>query len=622
MRHSSAEGHFVETSREFSRRIVGDFPGGGHPDDPSPGSNAVQRMVTSTASKQHLLTVVMEDYYHVSPLKSVVARGHWSRFEKRLEIGTRQTLALLDEYNVRATFFVLGWVADAVPELVREVGERGHEIASKGYYHRNIGEMAPGVFREDLARAREALEKAAGRRVLGYRVAEGRFGLGDLWALNVLAEEGYAYDSSIRPLFREYAAEPWRRFAHEHRHGDNRIWEFPIPGIDLLGFQIPIAGGNYFRQFPHAMVKRAVAYWDRTYASPFVMYFHTWELDPNQPKVNGVPLMSRIRQYRNLDKMVGFLRHYLSHYQFSSVADYLGISPGDSTIPSPGSRLAAGAVASNGGLKLPAVPSAAPTPETAPRPAVSVVIPCYNEELILPYLRNTLESVERALETTYELHFLFVDDGSSDGTWAALQHTFGGRPNCTPIRHGSNRGVAAAIMTGIRAAGTEIVCSIDCDCTYDPHELGTMIPLLQDGVDMVTASPYHPRGSVRNVPQWRLALSRTLSGMYRLILHQKLATYTSCFRVYRTSSALSLGPQRSGFLGVAEMIGRLDLAGGRIVEYPTQLEARLLGRSKMKVLVTIFGHLGLWSSLALLRLRSPRHPHPTSIPADLPTTAT
>ena len=564
----------------------------------------------------------MEDYYHVSPLKSVVAQGHWPRFEKRLEIGTRQTLALLDEYHVRATFFVLGWVADAVPELVREVRERGHEIASKGYYHRNIGQMSPGIFREDLARAREALERATGHRVLGYRVAEGRFGLGDLWALDVLAEEGYAYDSSIRPLFREYAAEPWRRFAHEHRLGDKRLWEFPIPGIDLLGYHIPIAGGNYFRQFPHALVQRAVAHWDRTYASPFMMYFHTWELDPNQPKVNGVPLISRIRQYRNLDKMVGYLRHYLSRYQFSSVADYLGLSPSECTVSFPGPRPAAGVVASSGGPKLPAAAKPSPAAKTEPRRAVSVVVPCYNEELILPYLSNTLRGVESALETAYDLHFLFVDDGSSDGTWAALEHTFGGRSNCTPIRHPSNRGVAAAIMTGIRAAETDIVCSIDCDCTYDPHELGAMIPLLQDGVDMVTASPYHPRGSVRNVPQWRLALSRTLSAMYRLILHQKLATYTSCFRVYRKSSALSLGPRRSGFLGVAEMIGRLDLAGGRIVEYPTQLEARLLGRSKMKVVGTIVGHLSLWSSLAWLRLRSPRGARAARIPTDLPSTAT
>jgi polysaccharide deacetylase family protein (PEP-CTERM system associated) len=573
-----------------ARRIIG-VHSNDRLDDAAAVSAHQGRSEAGLARKHHILTVVMEDYYHVSPLKRVVARGHWPRFEKRLEIGTRETLSLLDEFGIRATFFVLGWVADAMPELVRAVAERGHEIASKGYFHRNIGEMTPDVFREDLARAREALERAAARPVRGYRVAEGRFTLADLWALDILADEGYAYDSSIRPIFREYASEPWRRFAHEHRYGDKRLWEFPSPAFDLFGFHLPIAGGNYFRQFPHLLVKHAVAQWDRTYAAPFVMYFHTWELDPAQPKLNGVPFLSRVRQYRNLDKMQGIVRHYLARYRFSSVSEYLGLDSGPVT--------AVQAAARTGTSE----PSATNPDQRRP---VSVVIPCFNEELIVPYLNNTLQSVERTLRPTYDLQFIFVDDGSSDGTWGALQQTFGSRTSCLTIRHTSNQGVAAAIMTGIRTAEAEIVCSIDCDCTYDPHELSSMIPLLADGVDMVTASPYHPLGSVKNVAQWRLTLSRGASELYRLVLHQKLATYTSCFRVYRRSSVSSLQLKRSGFLGVAEMLGRLDLSGGKVVEYPTQLEARLLGRSKMKVLRTIVGHLGLLASLALERMRSPR----------------
>ncbi len=585
MRQSSAE----DTAVPFGPSITGRSASGGaavRPDVPA---------------KHHLLTVVMEDYYNVSPLKSVIGPDHWSRFESRLEIGTRETLALLDEFGIQATFFVLGWVADLMPELVREVAEHGHEIASKGYFHRNIRQMAAGAFRDDLARAREALERAVHRPVRGYRVAEGRFGPNDLWALNILAEEGYAYDSSIRPMFREYATEPWRRFAHEHHHAGKRLWEFPIPAMDLFGYHVPIAGGNYFRQFPHVLVKRAVAHWDRTYTDPFVMYFHTWELDPHQPKLNGVPLLSRIRQYRNLDKMVGILRHYLGQYHFSNIAAHLGLDTGrlavadlrDSDSPARAdTALAAGRMPTES------------LPPTPPRRPVGVVIPCFNEELILPYLSNTLRTMERKLGETYELQFIFVDDGSSDETWRVLQQTFGQRPNCLAIRHSANQGVAAAIMTGIRAARADVVCSIDCDCTYDPLELRSMIPLLRDGVDMVTASPYHSQGSVRNVPRWRLALSRTASAMYRVVLRQKLATYTSCFRVYRRSTALSFRLERAGFLGVAEMVGRLDLSGGTVVEYPALLEARLLGRSKMKVVGTIFGHLGLLASLALARMRS------------------
>jgi glycosyltransferase involved in cell wall biosynthesis len=195
------------------------------------------------------------------------------------------------------------------------------------------------------------------------------------------------------------------------------------------------------------------------------------------------------------------------------------------------------------------------------------------------------------------------------------------------VRHADNRGVAAGILTGIQNASTEIVCSMDCDCTYDPHELAKMIPLLESGVDMVTASPYHPQGAVRNVPEWRLALSKTLSRCYRVVLHQRLATYTSCFRVYRRSAMTGLSLRHEGFLGVAEMLGRLDLKGKRIAEYPATLEVRMLGRSKMKIVRTIAGHIGLLSRFVLLRLSSPTvHPEapvaPTAPTAPSAPTAT
>lgn len=234
---------------------------------------------------------------------------------------------------------------------------------------------------------------------------------------------------------------------------------------------------------------------------------------------------------------------------------------------------------------------------------MTVVVPCYNEELILPYLANTLRSVEAALGADYHLSFVFVDDGSVDGTWAQLDRMFGAQPNCTLVRHPENRGVATAILTGLRHAATEIVCSIDCDCTYDPHQLRSLIPMLKPGVDLVTASPYHPQGQVRNVPSWRLFLSRSLSRLYALVLRHRLATYTSCFRVYRRSAVAGLPVREGGFLGVAEMLGRLDLEGGRIVECPAVLEVRLLGRSKMKIVKTCAGHLVLLARLAGQRLR-------------------
>ncbi len=571
---------------------------------------------SSSDPKQHLLTVALEDYFQVSAFRGLIGPRHWYRFESRLELNTRKALDLLDRHGIQATFFVLGWVADHFPEVVRLVARRGHDVASKGYYHRSIGEMSPAEFREDLARSREAIERAGGRQVLGYRVARKSFGPADLWALDVLAEEGYAYDSSIYPRLRAYAAQPWRRFAHRHEAGGKTLWEFPLSSLSVLGWHVPVSGGNYYRQLPHWLVKRAVARWHRLNTQPFVMHFHVWELDPEQPFIAGASLVSRVRHYRNLGKMTRVLEDFFSRYRFGSVADYLGLRP----VPRGADSPAAG-------------PSPAPAAQTVQRLFITngsendrvnghernrlpltVVVPCYNEELIIAYLANTLKSVRQRLGADHDLRFIFVDDGSRDRTWEQLRATFGTLPDCTLLRHEQNQGVAAAILTGVRHARTEVVCSMDCDCTYDPHELAAMIPLLSDGVDMVTASPYHPLGQVRNVPAWRLSLSRGASFLYRRVLHQKLATYTSCFRVYRRSALVHLGVRENGYLGIAEMAGLLDLAGSRIVEYPTTLEVRMLGHSKMKVLRTVAGHLGLLRRLLWRRLFGPGRcqtiPHP------------
>ena len=284
------------------------------------------------------------------------------------------------------------------------------------------------------------------------------------------------------------------------------------------------------------------------------------------------------------------VRQYLETYRFTSIARYFQLQEHSST-PVPGTATSLGAIPAGG----------AQSGDVA-LTAVSVVVPCYNEEQSLAYLAKTLRSVVEAWDHLYRFSFVFVDDCSTDRTWELLQGLFGADPGCTLLRHSRNLGVAAAIRTGLHAAKADIVCSMDCDCTYDPHELGEMIPLLTDDVDVVTASPYHPMGKVKNVPQWRLFLSKSLSRLYRMVLRQKLHTYTSCFRVYRRGAAIGIPVERGGFFGVTEMLGRLDLAGRRIVEYPTTLEARMLGRSKMKVVRTIAGHLGLMAHLLRLRL--------------------
>ncbi|HEX3233676.1 MAG TPA: DUF3473 domain-containing protein [Gemmatimonadales bacterium] len=582
---------------------------------PGGGSDEVRsRHGTEPATGTHVLTVALEDYFHVTPLEAVVTQERWYRFEMRLEASTRRTLDLLEECGARATFFVLGWVADAAPELVREVVNRGHEVASKGYYHRDIRGLGREAFREDVLRAREAIERASGRRVLGYRLPQQWLRPADLWMLEVLAETGHLYDSSVRLVFRTYAAEPWRQFPHRPMVRGRPFLEVPLSSIRVCGLHLPIAGGNYFRQFPDRLMRRAVRYWDRHYSSPYVMYFHTWEMDPDQPRIKGVSLPQQIRQYRNLAKMQATVRHYLESYRFTSIADFFGLA--DASGP-------------DAGLSRTREPAGTPTstlhPEqtstAAPLTAVSIVVPCYNEEQSLRYLANTLGSVRRRLDERYQTTFIFVDDGSTDATWQTLHTVFGAWPNCEFARHPGNRGVAQAILTGIARAPSEVVCSIDCDCTYDPHELEHMIPLLGPGIDVVTASPYHPAGRVKNVPQGRLFLSKSLSRLYRVLLRQRIHTYTSCFRVYRRSAALHLPLHRGGFLGIAELLGRLDLSGSTIAEYPTTLESRILGRSKMKVARTIVGHLGLLLELAVVRLRTQRGQHSSADAAASDTSA-
>lgn len=565
--------------------------------------------------KKHVLTVALEDYFQVGAFNQFIQNRQWYRFEARLEQNTERTLALLDRYQIKATFFVLGWVGEHFPQLVRRVAERGHEIASKGYYHRSIRQMTPDEFRDDLRRAQTVLEQASGTQVRGFRVAHEWLRPADLWALDVLADEGYAYDSSIAPLFRRFALEPWRRFLHYHDRGERRLWELPLSSTHFLGMDIPIAGGNYFRQFPHWLVRRGVERWHRQQDAPFVMYFHVWELDPEQPKLSAPSRLARIRHYRNLSRMEEILEFYFARYSFGSAANVLGLErPAARPFGPPATRIVP-------------VPDGEPTlaePRdktlgTAAKTPVTVLVPCYNEELVLPYLANTLKSVRKELGGPYDLHFLFVDDGSADHTWTELDRNFGDWPQTQLVRHGHNQGVAAAIMTGLGKAPTDIVCSIDCDCTYDPHELQRMIPYLKDGVDLVTASPYHPQGEVRNVPGWRLFLSRMASRLYRRILRQKLHTYTSCFRVYRKTALTGLTVRRKGYLGIAEILGRLDLQGATIVEFPTRLEVRMLGRSKMKTLWTILGHIRLMTALGAMRLK--RALLPSQKPAGAPSSA-
>ncbi len=544
--------------------------------------------MNSEAPKQkHLLTVLVEDYFHVGAFEKLIREQNWTRFEPRYEQNTHKALDLLDEYGTKATFFVLGWIAEQNPKLIKEIVARGHEVASRGFYHRSLRQLTPDEFREDVRKTNRILEDASGQKIVGYRAAEKLNYEKDSWILDILAEEGLAYDASFLPVKKDAKA---KRFKHQH-HTDGRvILEFPYSTRNLGVGLLPISGGNYFRQFPYTMMRRAVKDWTTRYNEPFVLYFHVWELDPEQPRISAASRYNRVRHYRKLDKMEWIIKENLGLYDFCDVADYLGLRDSLS-------------VEAKEAKVEHTVIEVREAENNAPHTEISVVIPCYNEVDNLDYLSNTLKSVEEKLNKIgYHPTFIFVDDQSTDKTFEKMHQLFGKTENVTILQHEKNKGVAGGIMTGIKASKNEIVCSMDCDCTYDPHQLVEMVPLLTDDVDMVTASQYHRKGEVRNVPAWRLLFSKGASFCYRRVLKTNLATYTSCFRVYRRSAMVDLNVEDGGFLGVTEMLGRLDLKGGHIIESPAVLETRLFGASKMNTAKTTFKHLGLLYRLARERL--------------------
>jgi dolichol-phosphate mannosyltransferase len=252
-------------------------------------------------------------------------------------------------------------------------------------------------------------------------------------------------------------------------------------------------------------------------------------------------------------------------------------------------------------------PPADPRIEVVP---ISIVVPCYNEEEGIPFLAGRLRALAVEFGARHPLSVILVDDGSTDATWTVLQHHFGDDPSATLLRHEANRGIAAASLTGIMAAQDEAVAVIDSDCTYDPALILDMVPLLGPEVSVVTASPYHALGRVSGVPKWRIFLSYSASLSYRVLFRNKLATYTSCFRLYRRSAVAVLPIRHGGFIGVTEKLALLDRDGWTIREVPALLEMRRFGQSKLKIKRAIVGHLGLMSEIALARMRRQWTPRP------------
>lgn len=545
---------------------------------------------------KHILTVVVEDYFQVGAFSHLIPSGYWCRFESNLAHSTESALKLLDETGNRATFFSCGWIADNHPQILRRIVECGHEIACQGYFHSRINELSPEDFAKEVSRSRLAVEDATGQAVQGFQVGRGWIGPQDTWALDTLAELGFAYDSSLRAPARDNA----RGVVHRHAAPGGTLYEVPPSRLSVLGQSFLLSGGNYLRQFPDWLLRRGVERWIETKEDPLVLYFHSWELEPDQPKIAAAGFLQRLRHYRNLEAMSEKIRYYLERYDFTTIADHLDLS--------------LEAAAQRPRDQDPAATDAMP-PEIGRGPAkipLTLVIPCFNEAETLSYLERTLRRFAEVGAARFDLHYVLVDDGSSDDSWALLQRYFGNRDRFRLLRHDGNKGIAAALITGFRQVRTEFLAAIDADCTFAPDQLLEMMDLMTDDVDVVAASPAHAQGAMHAVPAWRSFLSRGSAAMYRCVFRHKLTSYTSCFRLYRRSAVRNVTVYDPGFCGVTEILGRLDLAGCRIVEYPALLEARLLGQSKIRIFRTIISHLRLAFRLATLRWLGRPMPEPGS----------
>ena len=509
----------------------------------------------------HFLTIDLEEHFQLMSGRRSVPPRHWERFPSRLRRNVDTALDLLGKTGARATFFVGDWVATRHADLVAEIAREGHEVACQ--LDRRCASPS--------AEARQRLEAVSGLVVRGCRVPRGP-SVGDEARRGIA--DAFGYESSFTPLLgRSPPSDPV---------------SIPVPSVWIAGQAWPV-GGLLLRQASEPQAARIVAGWADSRRQR-VLSFRLWELDDELPRLAILSPVQRWLCYRHLAPFLPRLRTLLEEASFLPVRAGLGLAEERATRPAPRTM-------------APAPVAAMAAAQSRP---LTVVVPCFNEEDSLAYLGNALHALSLRLGFGRSLSFVLVDDGSTDGTWREMQRLFGTDTRFRLLRHERNRGIGAAILTGVAAAGTEAVAVIDSDCSYDPARIEEMLPLLGPDVALVTASPYHALGGVEGVPQWRLVLSRGASRLYRLALNNQLATYTSCFRIYRRSALRGLRLRHQGFIGVAEILARLDLEGWRIAEHPVVLETRLFGRSKLKVLAATAGHLAFLSEIAAARLGAVR----------------
>jgi polysaccharide deacetylase family protein (PEP-CTERM system associated) len=272
---------------------------------------------------KNVLTIDVEDYFHVAALAKSIRPEDWDTISPRVSTNIYQLLDLFDEKDVKATHFVLGWVAERFPDLIREIDSRGHEIASHGYSHQLVYTQSRDQFEKETRDSKNLLEDIIGRPVNGYRAASYSITRKSLWALDVLAELGFKYDSSIFPITHDrYGITGSPEFPHVlETPAKHSLVEYPLSTYRFLGQNIPIAGGGYFRLYPYWLSRFFFRSINKS-SAPFVFYFHPWEIDPEQPRVEA-SLFSKFRHYNNLDKTQRRLTSLFVDFNFTTMYEKL-----------------------------------------------------------------------------------------------------------------------------------------------------------------------------------------------------------------------------------------------------------------------------------------------------------
>lgn len=260
------------------------------------------------------LTIDVEDYFQVSAFAPYIRRDEWDQRECRVESNVNRILDLLARRSTSATFFTLGWIAERYPALVRRIVAEGHELASHGYGHERASDLSEAAFSEDVTRAKRILEDIGGTAVLGYRAPSFSIGSGNLWAFDVLARTGHRYSSSIYPIAHDHYGMPDSpRFAYRVGSG---LLEVPVTTVRLLERNLPSSGGGYFRLLPYALSRWLIGRVNQSDREPAVFYFHPWEIDPGQPRVQGIDARTRFRHYVNIPRMEAKLHRLLGDFRW------------------------------------------------------------------------------------------------------------------------------------------------------------------------------------------------------------------------------------------------------------------------------------------------------------------